>query len=559
MITQHLASLRDALIVDLIERDVPMRLALLAAVAGEHLLLIGPPGTAKSTIARRLRLAFSESTLFERLLTRFTVPEELFGPLSIKGLEDDRYERLTQGYLPTASVAFLDEIFKANSAILNALLTLLQEREFDNGTRREKTPLVAVIAASNELPEGAELAALYDRFLLRACVPSVSKEGFGALLGLRGDAPPEVPSALRLSAADLDAIRTAAGSVEIPEEVMTLLSELRDFCLAEGVPVSDRRFRKIVKLLQFSAFTNGRDKVSVWDCWLLQHCAWSKPEEREKIYDWYAGRVGTSGGTDAASLTRLVTQFEGLLKRDRDARMQRQDEEGRLLYLLPDGKLHPAPEANYLKHRGGAALYLAPPNAGEEGRYGDLVRMTERTNDGKGYTESELAVLHVEEKGRWVQFGTLGRLGAYTKDRANWLTETQTLKPAIGPMHHKRAHIDACLRDVEGLRRDVATYEAQVVAQIRSLHREIETHLWVTKEFAGPAARTLEETRATVERLRERIVALEKGFASLPVESAASVVAPSPSASAKGQASPGRPDGPGDTAAGRESRRDRKV
>lgn len=116
---ERLRKLRDALLTGPVERDLPVRLALIASLAGEHLLMVGPPGTAKSLIARRLRLAFAKSSYFERLLTRFTVPEELFRPLSIKGLEDDRYERLTNKYLPTASIAFLDEIFKANSAILN--------------------------------------------------------------------------------------------------------------------------------------------------------------------------------------------------------------------------------------------------------------------------------------------------------------------------------------------------------------------------------------------------------------------------------------------------------
>ena len=144
----RLQALIDQLGEGLLERDAAVRLTLLAALAGEHVLLIGPPGTAKSALARRLQQAFPGAPYFERLLTRFSTPEELFGPLSLKALEDDRYERLTEGFLPTAGIAFLDEVFKANSAILNALLTLLNEREFDNGTQRVKTPLVAVVAAS---------------------------------------------------------------------------------------------------------------------------------------------------------------------------------------------------------------------------------------------------------------------------------------------------------------------------------------------------------------------------------------------------------------------------
>ena len=159
----------------LLERDTAVRLALLAALAGEHVLLIGPPGTAKSELARRLHRAFGGARYFERLLTRFSTPEELFGPLSLKALEHDRYERLVDGYLPTASIAFLDEVFKANSAILNALLTLLNEREFDNGSGRVRVPLLSVVGASNEVPADEALRAFFDRFLVRLPVAPVSE------------------------------------------------------------------------------------------------------------------------------------------------------------------------------------------------------------------------------------------------------------------------------------------------------------------------------------------------------------------------------------------------
>ena len=151
----------------LVERETEVRLLLLAACCGEHLLLLGPPGTAKSELGRRLSALCDGGLFFERLLTRFSVPEELFGPLSMRGLENDQYVRQIDGYLPTANVAFVDEILKANSAILNSLLTILNERLFDNGSERINVPLLCLVGASNELPESEELDALYDRFLLR--------------------------------------------------------------------------------------------------------------------------------------------------------------------------------------------------------------------------------------------------------------------------------------------------------------------------------------------------------------------------------------------------------
>lgn len=337
----RLQRIRDALAEGLIERDIPIRLALLAALAGEHLLLIGPPGTAKSELARRLRLAFTGQTYFERLLTRFSVPEELFGPLSIKALEDDKYQRQTDGYLPTAAVAFLDEIFKANSAILNALLTLLNEREFDNGTQRVRTPLVSVVGASNELPQEEELLALYDRFLVRYHVGPVTDEGFAKLLDLRGQAKPAIEAALMLTPADLEHIHAAALKVTVPAEVASLLKAMRKFCQDQKIPVSDRRWRKALFLLQVAAHTDGRATVSVWDCWLLQHCLWHKPEEVTALSKWYEERAGAASPREPERFNKVAGAWEQKLKEDKGKRVQKQNAKGQPLYKDREGKETP--------------------------------------------------------------------------------------------------------------------------------------------------------------------------------------------------------------------------
>ena len=514
---ERLRRLRDALLAGLVERDLPVRLALIAALAGEHLLLVGPPGTAKSLIARRLHLAFAKSSYFERLLTRFTVPEELFGPLSIQGLEEDRYERLTAAYMPTASIAFLDEIFKANSAILNSLLTLLNEREFDNGTRRDKTPLIAVIGASNELPDSEELNALFDRFLLRLHVGPVSKEAFPNLISLRGHATPDVPEALKLTDGDVVAIQVAAETIEVPDDVVALLCALREWCSAESIPVSDRRWRKIVKLLQVSALTNGRKTVSIWDCWLLQHCLWNTPEDREKVYQWYAARVGASAAMDPSKLTRIVVSWEGKLKADQNSRSQARDAKGRPLYKGLSGRPTIKANGSVQAMRAGESLYLSPADA-VSSNGNEYLR--DRTNKGRGYTVSELDQLQVPRRSHtYIRICNWAERDTYLADRSNWHMTEGTLTEIMEPTRQKQSYIDDCLRQIDAVQTQVILYQSQLNQHIKGMESEINSHLWVSAEFATPAAETLKQTQNEVETLLARIAKVRGGFELLPIES----------------------------------------
>jgi MoxR-like ATPase len=307
----RLRRLLAALEQGLLERADAVRLCLLAALAGEHVLLIGPPGTAKSAMARRLHRAFDDAPYFERLLTRFSTPEELFGPLSLKALEHDRYERLTAGYLPTAGIAFLDEVFKANSAILNALLTLLNEREFDNGTGRTRTPLVSVIGASNEVPADEALRAFYDRFLLRVPVAAVSDRAFEALLRLADDAAAPMQP---LTRAELQALRTEREHIALPAEVLQLLRTLRALVTERGIAVSDRRWRQLIGLMRTAALSEGRPVLDAWDLWLAPYALAAEPAQVAPLQQWFVDQVAQAAPQDAPWLGRAVEAFEKQLE-----------------------------------------------------------------------------------------------------------------------------------------------------------------------------------------------------------------------------------------------------
>ena len=304
----HLQALEHGLL----ERETATRLLLLAALAGEHVLLIGPPGTAKSALARRLHRAFGGARYFERLLTRFSTPEELFGPLSLKALEDDRYERLIDGYLPTAGIAFLDEVFKANSAILNALLTLLNEREFDNGAGRLPTPLISLVGASNERPGDESLQAFHDRFLLRVPVAPVGDAAFAALLQLDDTTPAALPAPITPD--ERAAVRAGQAAVTLGDDALAALTALRAEVARLGLAVSDRRWRQLVALMRCAAATEGRATLDALDLWLAPCVVGDSDDSLAALAAWVSHSLLQAEAQPLPWLDHAVTAFEKQLE-----------------------------------------------------------------------------------------------------------------------------------------------------------------------------------------------------------------------------------------------------
>jgi len=279
------------------EKDAELALSLLAALAGESVILLGPPGVAKSMVARRLKEAFAHARSFEYLMSRFSTPDEIFGPVSIQRLkESDEYQRCVDGYLPSADVVFLDEIWKAGPAIQNTLLTVINEKTYLNGNQLIKLPLKLLIGASNELPvQGEGLEALWDRFLIRLISQPIQTEElfYKMVMGQTTSTDfTEKQEKDTITPEEYVEWQKAIMQVSVPREVLLAITAIRqglkDVAIEgqdvhRSIYVSDRRWKKIVHLLCASAFVHDRQEVNLSDLQLAIHCLWNEPDELESI------------------------------------------------------------------------------------------------------------------------------------------------------------------------------------------------------------------------------------------------------------------------------------
>ena len=305
----------------LYEREQVIAIAFLGVISGQNTFLFGPPGTAKSLISRRLASAFEKPAYFEHLMSRFTTPEEVFGPVSIKELKEDRYIRKTGGYLPTADFAFLDEIWKSSPAILNTLLTLINEHIFKNGEGVEDVPLKSMIAASNEIPaENQGLEALFDRFVVRLVVPPIEgADSFKMLINSKpSESTPKVDTSLCIAYDELMQWKVDIAEVVVSDNCMVIIQSIRAVLVERfeelGVYVSDRRWQRAALFMKASAFFNGRKETNQSDAILLKYCLWTTPENRESVNEVVMEAIKSCGLSTGFNFADLDKEKEELDK-----------------------------------------------------------------------------------------------------------------------------------------------------------------------------------------------------------------------------------------------------
>ncbi|MGW0078727.1 AAA family ATPase [Streptomyces cellulosae] len=298
------------------ERDDVVRTLVVTLLAGQHSLVLGPPGTAKSELARELTGRIDGAAYWEILLSKFTAPTRMFGPIDVAALARGEYRQVYDGRATTAHVAFIDEIFKCSTAALNETLGYLNERIYhpENGGAPIRCPLIGAITASNELPDGEDSAAIYDRLLVRIEVGYLEDpSNFAALVRSAVGRPAEPAPRTTLDLAALQrAVTEGVPAVDVPDAIVDAVVTLRAALRRKELVASDRRWRQAVGLLQASAYLDGRTEVAETDLSVLTHVLWDSPAQRPVVEREVLNLVNPDA-REALDLADVVEELEAQL------------------------------------------------------------------------------------------------------------------------------------------------------------------------------------------------------------------------------------------------------
>ena len=307
----------------LIERHDEIDLVLTGLLCNEHPLLVGPPGTGKSLLIDTLMSWIDgNAKQFGILLGKYSVPDEMFGPLNVKDLKDGKFNRVTDGMLPEAHLAFIDEIFKASSAILNSMLKVLNERRFKQGANEVTCPLRIALAASNEWPEAKELGALFDRFILRKTVKQVSRLGRRRLMRERHHA---AKFASKITLEELSKANAEAMALEFTETSYDAFDEILDELAKEGISPGDRRLKKSMNICRAYAYLKGASEVEVEHLEVLKWVLWDDPTEQETKCHKVVGKIANPVGTQITDLLMQASSVTEQCSKPEEAVTKLQD------------------------------------------------------------------------------------------------------------------------------------------------------------------------------------------------------------------------------------------
>lgn len=311
---QSLMTVRTELKSALINRNQEIDSAIMALLCKRHVLFLGPPGTAKTTMFYLIAKAFNfqGDDVFKRLITAFTLPEDLFGPLDFSKFEKGEYVRKTDGFLPHAKFALKDEIFKGSDPILNALLTAAEEREFDQGADRIGMPLETIIGCSNEYPQSSILDALYDRFMFREWTDYLSDRGARRelLMMSRNGAKPDVSEQMSVETREL--LQQVTSKVVIPESVIETMLDIWDSLeIKSGLKLSDRRWAQCLAAVKAHAVLEGRTIATDRDLMVLTRVMWNRHEDRPVVYEAVANHA-------CPGIVKVAKVMDGVTQRYRD-------------------------------------------------------------------------------------------------------------------------------------------------------------------------------------------------------------------------------------------------
>lgn len=340
---------------NLFEREEIVKLTLLTTIAGESIFLLGQPGVAKSLIARRIKEVFKDGKSFEYLMNRFSTPDEIFGPIAISKLKkNDKYERITEKYLPTADIVFLDEIWKAGPSIQNSLLTVINEKVYRNGQQEVQIPLKGLISASNELPaKGEGLEALWDRFIIRYLVKNISDPNkFNTFLST-GNIGFEatIDEKDKITNDEYKKWQTSISNVKISDEALNVINVIRNYIAKynekestkKTIYISDRRWKKIVKVLKTSAFLNDRKVIDLMDCFLIVHTIWDEVEQIDIVKEFVSDAIKNHGYSLKYNLSMFTNEIKDLkLDIDNQSKIKK-----KITYYEP--KVNKIGNANYFQ------------------------------------------------------------------------------------------------------------------------------------------------------------------------------------------------------------------